>query len=256
MYFDYFITAMDADGGFADIVLNYDAEAQTFTTDQTVVLNGIKDEWDPYQTFNNVVITKTPEFAATPADPTLESFNLSKEVGYSTIYASIPTEDVDGNELLTSKLFYIVWIEKDGKEQPYTFSADLYSEDFDEDMTEIPYTHDGYDIYGGGEIIYLEDPLEELASWTKVGIQSVYYGGGVRNTSNIVWSDGTVTTSALKGDVNNDGQVGIGDIVAITNVMAGIETDPEVIARADVNGDGQVGIGDIVAITNIMAGIE
>lgn len=26
--------------------------------------------------------------------------------------------------------------------------------------------------------------------------------------------------------------------------------------RADVNGDGDVGIGDIVAITNIMAGIK
>ncbi|MBQ3630370.1 MAG: BspA family leucine-rich repeat surface protein [Prevotella sp.] len=59
----------------------------------------------------------------------------------------------------------------------------------------------------------------------------------------------------LLGDVNGDGQVGIGDIVAITNVMAGIETDPAIIQRADVNGDTQVGIGDIVAITNIMAGI-
>ena len=55
--------------------------------------------------------------------------------------------------------------------------------------------------------------------------------------------------------MNNDGQVGIGDIVAVTNIMAGITTDSSVVARADVNGDGQVGIGDIVAITNIMAGV-
>jgi hypothetical protein len=27
-------------------------------------------------------------------------------------------------------------------------------------------------------------------------------------------------------------------------------------AAADVNGDGEVGIGDIVAVTNIMAGVE
>ena len=123
-------------------------------------------------------------------------------------------------------------------------------------MTEIPYNHDGYDIYKGGEIIYLEEELEELATWTKVGIQSIYYGGDVRNTSNIVWSDGTITNTNLKGDVNGDGQVGIGDIVAITNVMAGIETNPEIIARANVNGDESVGIGDIVTVTNIMAGIE
>jgi hypothetical protein len=68
---------------------------------------------------------------------------------------------------------------------------------------------------------------------------------------------------AKPGDVNSDGEVGIGDIVAITNVMAGIfqeGMDDDAInalkARADVNGDGNVGIGDIVAITNIMAGIE
>ena len=58
----------------------------------------------------------------------------------------------------------------------------------------------------------------------------------------------------LDGDVNADGSVGIGDIVAVTNVMAGITNDADTVARADVNGDGSVGIGDIVAITNIMAG--
>ncbi|MBQ3631230.1 MAG: hypothetical protein II949_08320 [Prevotella sp.] len=57
-----------------------------------------------------------------------------------------------------------------------------------------------------------------------------------------------------KGDVNADSQVGIGDIVAITNVMAGAEADETTRTRSDVNGDGDVGIGDIVAITNLMAG--
>ncbi|MBQ3632391.1 MAG: DUF4957 domain-containing protein [Prevotella sp.] len=63
-----------------------------------------------------------------------------------------------------------------------------------------------------------------------------------------------VQKAEIAGDVNGDGQVGIGDIVAITNVMAGIEQDPEIVARANVNGDTSVGIGDIVAVTNIMAG--
>ena len=71
-----------------------------------------------------------------------------------------------------------------------------------------------------------------------------------------------VVAAPLKGDVNGDGVVGIGDIVAITNVMAGIEQNPVIIARANVNGDTNdagepiVGIGDIVAITNIMAGVN
>ena len=57
-----------------------------------------------------------------------------------------------------------------------------------------------------------------------------------------------------KGDVNGDGKVGTGDIVAVTNVAAGITIDADTIIRADVNGDGQVGIGDIITIINIMAG--
>ena len=65
-----------------------------------------------------------------------------------------------------------------------------------------------------------------------------------------------VVKGSPSGDVNGDGQVGIGDIVAVTNVMAGITNDEATRRRADVNGDGQVGIGDIVAITNIMAGTK
>ena len=59
-------------------------------------------------------------------------------------------------------------------------------------------------------------------------------------------------TVYLYGDVNHDGTVGIGDIVAITNAMS----INEELCDADVNDDGQAGIGDIVAITNIMAGKE
>ena len=60
--------------------------------------------------------------------------------------------------------------------------------------------------------------------------------------------------SGLDGDVNQDGQVGIGDIIAITNVMAGTAGSDAVAGKADINGDGDVGIGDIIAVTNIMAG--
>jgi hypothetical protein len=89
----------------------------------------------------------------------------------------------------------------------------------------------------------------------------VYYNG----TSSIGYGylstkgggpDVITAQQSVRGDVNGDGTVGIGDIVAITNIMAGIETNPDYIARADVNGDQGIGIGDIVTITNIMAGIE
>ena len=75
----------------------------------------------------------------------------------------------------------------------------------------------------------------------------------VANANQVPVTEGKIQIG-IEGDVNGDGQVGIGDIVAITNVMAGLADDGLPVANADVNGDGEVGIGDIVAITNIMAG--
>ena len=52
------------------------------------------------------------------------------------------------------------------------------------------------------------------------------------------------------GDVNGDGNVNVGDIMAVINVMASGTYDQ----KADVNGDGNVNVGDIMAVINIMAG--
>ena len=59
---------------------------------------------------------------------------------------------------------------------------------------------------------------------------------------------------SLRGDVNGDGAVNVGDIMAIINVMAVQEgAAGERNADADVNGDGAVNVGDIMAVINIMA---
>ena len=64
----------------------------------------------------------------------------------------------------------------------------------------------------------------------------------------------TVTVAAaIKGDVNMDGHVDVGDIMAIINVMAGQPGQLNVTA-ADVNMDGHTDVGDIMAVINIMAG--
>jgi len=58
---------------------------------------------------------------------------------------------------------------------------------------------------------------------------------------------------AKKGDVNGDGKVNVGDIMAVINVMAGQGQNIDKNA-ADVNNDGSVNVGDIMAVINIMAG--
>jgi hypothetical protein len=58
--------------------------------------------------------------------------------------------------------------------------------------------------------------------------------------------------STIKGDVDGNGSVGVGDIEAILDIMAGGENKP----AADVDNNGSVGVGDIEAILVIMAGGE
>lgn len=60
-------------------------------------------------------------------------------------------------------------------------------------------------------------------------------------------------SEGLRGDVNGDGVVDVGDIMAVINFMAG-QTSGIDKAKADVNSDTQVDVGDIMAIINIMAG--
>ena len=205
--FDYYFTAIDETGNMVDAVLDFDAEKLQFTTPQTLVLNGALGEVYPYTTFTDVTIEKFVEVAATPADPILEAINFV-DVTYPSIYCSIPNVGTNGESLNLGKLFYTVWYEKDDVQQPYTFTADAYALDFDEDVVEVPYNHDGDDVYSYGEIIYFEETLEELATWTKVGIQSIYYGAGECNKSNIVW---------LENGTEEDPAVGISDINANTN---------------------------------------
>ena len=59
----------------------------------------------------------------------------------------------------------------------------------------------------------------------------------------------TSLTLKKKGDVNGDGNVNVGDIMAVINVMATNAYDD----KADVNQDGKVNVGDIMAVINIMA---
>lgn len=54
-----------------------------------------------------------------------------------------------------------------------------------------------------------------------------------------------------KGDLNGDGQVGLGDIAEIINFMSGSSAIPKDLV--DINGDGSADVGDIMALINIMA---
>lgn len=58
------------------------------------------------------------------------------------------------------------------------------------------------------------------------------------------------------GDVNGDTEVGVGDLISVSNFMASNEASGVKLEEADVNGDAEVGVGDLISISNIMAGTE
>lgn len=185
--FDYYFTALDDDDNLTDVVLTYDPEHKTITTDQTLALNGDKNTLYFYLLYQDVVITKLEEFAATPADPSVVELEVGEDVEYPYVSFNIPNQSVDGEELINANLFYQVFIVKDGEVQPLTFDAESY-EKFEADMTQIPYNYDdSWDIYKGGECVYLNQGAEEIASWTNIGVQSIYIAGGETHESNIVW---------------------------------------------------------------------
>jgi len=55
----------------------------------------------------------------------------------------------------------------------------------------------------------------------------------------------------LRGDVNDDNEINVGDLVSVSNFMAGDESVSKV--DSDANEDEEVNVGDMVTITNIMA---
>jgi len=57
----------------------------------------------------------------------------------------------------------------------------------------------------------------------------------------------------MLGDVNEDENVDVGDIMAIINVMASQSSGTKPVWTANVNEDGNVDVGDIMAVINIMA---
>lgn len=120
--------------------------------------------------------------AMTPSMPTdviLTDMNES-------VISRIPQVSEDDELLDADKLFYIVYI----GDKPLTFTQQYYFYLDMEEMTEVPYNYtDNYDFIINGT--YHEVYLYNVGN-NAVGIQTVYYGGGERRVSDILYSDGDI----------------------------------------------------------------
>lgn len=184
-----------------EFAFNYDAEKKLLTPtadDVVMVLNAGKGETEILY-INRYF---TPEFnyfeevAAIPVDPIIYGFNdWFDDYGYNIFSGDVLLKDVNGKYIDKEKVFYMIWTKVDGEEEPLTFYSDEYFGLYDalgvEEIVEMPYTAvlydsaDWEDITEGASYVTLYQ-----SGFDDLGLQTVYYGGGVRNVSNVVWLSG------------------------------------------------------------------
>lgn len=112
------------------------------------------------------------------------------------------------------------------------------------------------------EVSPLPEDTEALLTFEIVADEN-FVGPGTIKLSRTLFStaDGTeyrladtecTVKKMLRGDVNGDGVVNVGDINVVVNIILGGKASPEVMKRADVNGDGLVNISDINLLISII----
>lgn len=158
-----------------DLVFAYNAESGVLSSNGLMAIDapgaGYLDYW------NTPVISPIVEQAGVPATPAIVAFQNP------VIKFNVPIEDVNGNLMVASKVSYRIYKDIDHVEEVVTFDPAEY-EKLEEAMTEVPFGFtDNWDFYN--DQLYLNQA--DLADWNRVGIQTVYTGGGETNESEIGW---------------------------------------------------------------------
>ena len=182
---------------YDDYVVGYDAQTKTLTgeSDEAIlVTEGYPESGEMIHLdyFCNYTISLYNDISVMPVAPNVTNFyDYMDEYGYNGINLAVSTFDADNNFLNPEKLFYILWIKRDGVAEKYTFGADKYVGFADAgitSMTEVPYLFECLDAEGyieiskGGRAVVLHENVPD-----EVGVQSVYYGGGQRLETPVSW---------------------------------------------------------------------
>ena len=71
----------------------------------------------------------------------------------------------------------------------------------------------------------------------------------------IAWMDRQLgyRPPSLGGDIDGDGELTLGDVNALVDLILSGTNDPDEVARADVNSDGEVGVADVNALMDLLA---
>ena len=189
-------------GGLSDVEMSYDKTNRVFSGGSYYVLvNATKNTLAPYYVFAGVTISRIADKAAVPATPSvLQYAAYNDEYGYGYVCFDVPAIDKDGNPIVRDKLNYKMYVQKNGAQDAYIFKPAQYK-NLTNDMSLVPYFFsDGYDfMLGGSQVCFYEESIE----WEKIGVQSIYSGGFVNNSSDICWYDIKSGQSGITQIVNS-----------------------------------------------------
>lgn len=164
-----------------EVQMTLNTADRSFHTPLSLLTNAGKGILSYIENYDSPVFKPFDDVAATPADPTITTLmSYNEAAGYGGMFFTQPTEDTNGHWIDPNKMAYIVY----GDDAAYEFTTDLYSE-LTDNMTEVPYNFtDGLDftLQDGEHIVYFYE-----GGFQRIGVQSVYYGGGERRTSSIVY---------------------------------------------------------------------
>lgn len=173
-----------------DITMQYDAATGTLTCAKYTTVDNI----GVYDDVSNAVWTKIIDKVATPAKPTIEELEVVRKYDAVSVMIKIPLVDTEGSPIAGSKLTYSFIVENaESQQSPLTFTAALYSDGLDSDMTEIPCTFTdqmGYfQMINDERLIYLMQGIETISTWKRIGLKTTYTGGGEPRSSEVEWYD-------------------------------------------------------------------
>ncbi len=131
---------------------------------------------------------------------------------------------------------------------------------------EFTITFDTPYLYQGGNLVF-EDVVAQPSSRFDyiycLGVGTTYnncyvtsYAAGPRQflpKTTFTFGDDTPEPQGLRGDVDNDGEVGISDVTALIDLLLAAAEAPAV---ADADLDGEVAIGDVTAIIDYLLSNE
>ena len=195
----YFMGCTPESNEVAQLRLTPDPETGALVADQWYAISASEMAVDWYDLLGNVVLTPMVDEPAVPADPTVLYYEYYSDDDMGFLVLGIPVIDVDGKPLLTDLLGYQIFCDYGNGPEPYIFLADIYG--FEDDQTVIPYNfNDDMNILMGGQLVVVYFLGEDLK---RIGVQSVYEGGGETNYSEIGWYDLSATSvNSITADDN------------------------------------------------------